>query len=59
MVDISLTLFSDMIMILRKRKGSARQLYRDPIPLEEVLFLDFPCKGIYLYAAGKECLSKL
>ncbi|KAI8917968.1 hypothetical protein BC831DRAFT_406839 [Entophlyctis helioformis] len=41
-VDVTLMVFSDMIMMVRPKKGDHLQLFKPPMPLESVVLLDKP-----------------
>jgi hypothetical protein len=42
--DVVLSLFSDMILI-SKQKKQISQLYRDPVPFESLILIDYASKG--------------
>lgn len=42
--DITLSLFSDLVLILKRRRNGLH-LYRDPIPLESLILIDYSSKG--------------
>ena len=46
--EMSITLFSDMILILKQKKNGY-QLYRPPLPLESIILIDYESKRMFIY----------